>query len=267
MSGMWSKTDIGSPTKGYNLTDLTNPTAKTTRSVSSDVKTGATTIDSAGDQSNFAAANANSALGKDDFLNLLVTQLRYQDPMQPQADTAFVAQLAKYSSLETNQNVEKSITNLSDGMNKFMTQQTLYSASSINASATTLIGKTVRAGYSNFDYSLGKDVNMNIQLDQGKNSAVVEVKNTAGAIVATSAVTTTNGSTDASFKWDGLQDDGTTAKSGAYTLEVLDSSKINTIGRPYVDGKVSGVRYTSEGSKILVNDKQYSVGDLLTVNS
>jgi len=267
MSGMWSTTEVGSSVKGYSLSDLTNPTATTTRSVTSNVKTGETTVDSAGDTSNFAAKDANSALGKDDFLNLLVTQLRYQDPMQPQADTAFVAQLAQYSSLETNQNVEKSITNLSDGMNKFMTQQTLYSASSINASATTLIGKTVRAGYSDIEHTMGVDSTMKIQLNDGKTSGVVAVKNADGVIVATGAVSTTSGETDTSFTWTGLNDDGTTAATGSYTVEVLDSSKINTVGRPYVDGTVSGVRYTSSGSKIVVDEKQYSVGDLLTVNS
>jgi flagellar basal-body rod modification protein FlgD len=39
-------------------------------------------------------------LGQDAFLNLLVTQLRHQDPLQPQADGEFIAQLAQFSSLE-----------------------------------------------------------------------------------------------------------------------------------------------------------------------
>jgi flagellar basal-body rod modification protein FlgD len=45
-------------------------------------------------------AARETALGRDAFLNLLVTQLRHQDPLQPQADGEFIAQLAQFSSLE-----------------------------------------------------------------------------------------------------------------------------------------------------------------------
>ncbi len=63
-------------------------------------------------------------LGKNDFLNLLVTQLRYQDPLEPTDDKAFIAQMAQFSALEQMQN-----------MNGVMT----------NSQAFSLIGKDVTA--------------------------------------------------------------------------------------------------------------------------
>ncbi len=62
-------------------------------------------------------------LGKDDFLKLLVTQIRYQDPLKPMEDREFVAQLAQFSALEQMMNVGLS-TNLTYGMN--MLNKTVY---------------------------------------------------------------------------------------------------------------------------------------------
>jgi len=46
-----------------------------------------------------------TSLGKDEFLNLLVTQMQYQDPLEPATDTEYIAQLAQFSSLEQMQNL------------------------------------------------------------------------------------------------------------------------------------------------------------------
>ena len=40
-------------------------------------------------------------LGQQDFLNLLVTQLQYQDPMNPMSNTDFIAQMAQFSTLSS----------------------------------------------------------------------------------------------------------------------------------------------------------------------
>jgi flagellar basal-body rod modification protein FlgD len=46
------------------------------------------------------AAEASNGLGKDDFLKLLVGQLRNQDPLNPVGDTEFMSQMAAFSTLE-----------------------------------------------------------------------------------------------------------------------------------------------------------------------
>ncbi len=54
---------------------------------------------------------SNNSLGKDAFLQLLVTQMKYQDPLNPSSDTEFVAQLATFSQLEQLQNLGTTMTN------------------------------------------------------------------------------------------------------------------------------------------------------------
>jgi flagellar hook assembly protein FlgD len=54
----------------------------------------------------------DDSLGRDAFLNLLVTQLQHQDPTQPQADGEFLAQLATFSQLEQLQRMNKTLETL-----------------------------------------------------------------------------------------------------------------------------------------------------------
>ena len=57
------------------------------------------------------SAEERNVLGKDDFLRLLTTQLKYQDPMNPVQDQDFIAQLAQFTALEQTQNLAQTMEN------------------------------------------------------------------------------------------------------------------------------------------------------------
>ena len=71
-------------------------------------------------------------LGKDDFMKLLLAQLKNQDPLKPLDGTDFAAQLAQFSSLEQLSNMNTELKNVS------VNQMTMNYAQSVN-----LIGKNV----------------------------------------------------------------------------------------------------------------------------
>lgn len=64
------------------------------------------------DNTNNSTKKESSPLDKDAFLKLLVTQLQYQDPLNPMNDTEYIAQLAQFSSLEQMQNLNENIKTL-----------------------------------------------------------------------------------------------------------------------------------------------------------
>ncbi|MCS7234198.1 MAG: flagellar hook assembly protein FlgD [Synergistetes bacterium] len=74
--------------------------------------------------------SSNSELDKNAFLKLLITQLRYQDPLSPMDDKEFVAQMAQFSTLEQ-------VTNMSKDLETFLVN---FSYSLF----VNLIGKTVK---------------------------------------------------------------------------------------------------------------------------
>ena len=62
---------------------------------------------------NQVKTRGSSELGKEEFLKLLVCQMQNQDPLNPQSDQEFIAQLAQFSSLEQMTNLNSTMSNTS----------------------------------------------------------------------------------------------------------------------------------------------------------
>jgi len=76
-----------------------------------------------------SSTKKSDGLGEGDFLNLLITQLKNQNPLDPMKDTDFIAQLANFSNLQQ-------MTNVNTNVSSLLQQQNI-------ANATAIIGKQV----------------------------------------------------------------------------------------------------------------------------
>jgi flagellar basal-body rod modification protein FlgD len=63
-----------------------------------------------------ASGNPKATLGKDDFLKLFVAQITHQDPSKPMDDTAFMGQMAQFSTLEQISNMAQQNTRVADSL-------------------------------------------------------------------------------------------------------------------------------------------------------
>ncbi len=88
--------------------------------------------------------NPDSALGKTDFLQLLVTKLKYQDPLKPLTDESFIADLAQFSSLEQMQNLNTAFSQQASTMEALNKNLISLILMQNTTQAAGLIGKTVK---------------------------------------------------------------------------------------------------------------------------
>lgn len=85
------------------------------------------------------ATEKTDAMGKDAFLNLLVTQLKYQDPLEPTNDKEFLAQMAQFTALEQMQNLNTSfqMSQASSLIDKYVQGTTI---NAVSGESTNIVG-------------------------------------------------------------------------------------------------------------------------------
>jgi len=111
--------------------------------------------------SSAVSSSAKPALGKQDFLKLLMAQLQNQDPMKPMDDTAMIAQMAQFSALEATQQLNATIQQSSN-------VQTV-------SSAGALIGKYIQANLADCTTSTGAVTGVNFTTTDGVVSPTLVV--------------------------------------------------------------------------------------------
>jgi flagellar basal-body rod modification protein FlgD len=82
----------------------------------------------------------NRTLGRDDFLKILITQLKNQDPTSPMEDKEFIAQMAQFSTLEQMTNMSEEFGSLAEGLSASRAVSMLGKQVTIAADGRTIEG-------------------------------------------------------------------------------------------------------------------------------
>jgi flagellar basal-body rod modification protein FlgD len=205
-------------------------------------------------------------LGKNDFLQLLVKQLQFQDPLNPMDNTQFISQLAQFTSLENSNNMESAINNLNDSFQNTVKAQQYSAQSMNNTAAVSLIGKEVRLRQTTVSWvaKAGASETLNVSLGNAK-SAVVQILDKDGAVVKTLETSGKDSENSATATWDGTTDLGEPALTGTYTVKIVGEETHPEL-YAFVQDVVDGVRFGSDGALAKIGGKEISIANVLDVS-
>jgi flagellar basal-body rod modification protein FlgD len=160
----------------------------------------------------------NDDLDRGDFLQLLMAQLKNQDPLSPAEGTEFIAQLAQFSTVQGVQDLNDSFVSMNNS---------LKSSQAIQASS--LVGHTVFVNTSTARLSNTGEVLGSITLDEPTDDTMLNIYDGRGLLVRQELL----GGLEAGevrFGWDGRNSAGESMPPGVYRFEALGLREGETVG-------------------------------------
>ncbi|SNT56617.1 flagellar basal-body rod modification protein FlgD [Tardiphaga sp. OK246] len=216
----------------------------------------ATTSTTTTTASTASSSSVTSAITSQQFLNLLVTELQNQNPLDPTNSTDFINQLTSYANFDQQQTLNSNMGTLVSSLNSLLTlNSSNYIGQTVTAKTDT---GTLKDGQISFGYSL----------ESAASDVTLSVKDSSGNTVWTGSGTTASGTN--SFTWDGTTTDGTQLTDGGqYTLNVsaTDSTGQSVYGYTTVTGKVTSIDNSSGTPMLNIGSTSVSTSNVIGVTS
>lgn len=187
-------------------------------------------------------AAGKEELGKNEFLELLVAQLNNQNPLEPQSNGDFIAQLAQFSTVE---GVEKLNGSMETIMSGYQSSQALQ--------ASSLVGRKVIIPSEKAVVDTSETFKASLVLPQSSSNVYVNVYSSDGSL-ATQLNMGAQEAGQVSFMWDGKNSDGETMPPGTYKFEAQASIDGETKGLyTLLPANVDSVTLGQGGGELLLN--------------
>ena len=151
----------------------------------------------------------SNELGQDAFLKLMITQMNNQNPLEPQKNSEFVAQLAQFSSVEGLDKLNGTVEDLQLG---FQSSQALQ--------ASSMVGSTVKVPSETSYLESGGYIAGTIELPYTASDLTMNIYNDSNQLVGQELL----GPQEAGglpFVWDGVGSDSEVLPAGEYRFEVI----------------------------------------------
>lgn len=156
-------------------------------------------------------------LGQQDFLHLMLTQLKNQDPFKPMESGEFLGQLAQFGTVQGLAGLQTSF----DGL-----ASSLVSNQALQASA--LVGRSALVETSTLAVTEGQSVSGAVDLPTSAPAVTVAIQDATGQTVRTLKLGAQPPGL-ATFEWDGLDSAGKKAPAGRYTFAATYPSSTETV--------------------------------------
>ncbi|MCY1281230.1 Basal-body rod modification protein FlgD [compost metagenome] len=181
-------------------------------------------------------------LGKDAFLNLLVAQLNNQNPLEPQGNGEFIAQLAQFSQVEGVQQLNDSMGQLLSG---YQSSQALQ--------ASSLVGRKVIVPTEKAVVDTSETFKASLVLPVSSSNVYVNVYDSAGTAVSRINLGQQQAG-QVSFMWDGKDASGNLLPPGTYKFEAQATYEDGTKGLyTLLPANVDSVTLGQNGSELQLN--------------
>jgi len=203
------------------------------------------------------SATGNQTLGQDAFLQLLVSELKNQDPTQAQDPNAMISQMAQFSALEQQTNTNSLLTSM----------QSQFSAM-FQGQSSSLIGKNVQVTSSSLNLS-GGTASIGVNMPSAATKVTLTIQNAAGQTVSTLSPGALAAGSQV-VKWNGKDLSGNQLADGTYTVNITatDASGNVVNATPTSFATVTAVNYGSDGSvTVTAGGQQYPLSSINEVTS
>ncbi len=204
-----------------------------------------------------SSSGVGKQLGKQDFLNLLMTQMSHQDPMDPMDTENMMQQMASLSTVEQLQNLNAQVADLMK-----LQRQSAW------AGASSLIGKDVEVGSRSLALQNGTATPLSYSLEGDADEVVLHILDQNGELVRrVDLEARARGSHE--FTWDGLDTEGDQLPDGDYRFDLV----AKTSGGEQINvklskaGQVAMIRLDDDNPLIQINGEWMPANSIMGVSN